>query len=478
VIRAYVGLTVFDILVCAGGFLTLEGLGLARFLGRARSLGLAFFSGWAASGVVMSLAACFGWYPGPLGVAGALVLTGAIGFSLGRLFPRSEPADGMGTTSAAERVLAIVGQVLVAFALICALATAAASSADGNWDVWAFWLPKANAIYYFHGLQTGLSGFSTFANPEYPPLFPVMTAATYHFMGGAHPALLPLQACVLGVSFVASVAVVLRPYVRAWILYPALAMLCLAPEFWGRLGTVLPDQLVGYFLAGATLACALWLIERRKAWLGLATLLLAAASLTKTEGLMLGVLLVVLVVASSFVLGRVVGLPAVMLCLGPAAYLPWRRWLAAHDQPLSTANYSWSKLFDPHYLDQRTHRLSFAAGHLSHFVFSQSIWSFVTPVGLAAAVLALVAAPEIALPLLAWVGIGFAGLLTTYWIGVPDIHWYIETSAQRVIATLPIVVGTATPLLVSLALGHVRVQPYAARERTRRPRLGEPDPVG
>jgi hypothetical protein len=145
---------------------------------------------------------------------------------------------------------------------------------------------------------------------------------------------------------------------------------------------------------------------------------------------------------------------------------------------LTTGNYSWDKLFDPHYLDVRTHRLTFAAGQLSHFVFSPSIWSFVMPIGLAAAVLALASAPEIALPLLAWIAIGFAGLLTTYWIGVPDIHWYIETSAQRVIATLPLVVGTTMPLLVSLALGHVHVQSAPSSAPARRIRFGEPDPAG
>jgi hypothetical protein len=45
-----------------------------------------------------------------------------------------------------------------------------------------------------------------------------------------------------------------------------------------------------------------------------------------------------------------------------------------------------------------------------------------------------------------------AQLSAVYWISPLDVHWYVETSADRVVATLPIVAGTHLQLLVGRAL--------------------------
>lgn len=454
--HAYLGLAAFDVLLAVAGLAVIDGLGLAALAGRARSLGLAFFVGWTATAAVLSLAACWGIYPGAGGTIAVIAIIAATGLGFRSLPLQRSVVPAPVSMSKLAPVAAATGWVLVVVALGSALVDAVQSTADTFWDVWAFWLPKANAIYYFHGLSTGLGGFTTFANPQYPPLFPVMTAATYHVTGSVHPSLLPLQMCVVGISFVAAVAVVLRPFVKSWVLAPALAMLSLAPEFSGRLISVAPDQTVGYLLAFAALTSALWFVDGSGAWLGVATLSAGAATLTKSEGLMLSLLLAVLVAIGAMVARRAAGAPALVLFLGPAAGLVWRHWLTAHHQPTTAGDYRWSNLFDTHFLAGRGHRLAYATGQLSHLVFDRSIWLFVMPLAIAACVLALRMAPTVALVTLVWLGVSFTGLLATYWIGFPEIHWYIETSAPRVIATLPLVAGTVLPLMLGLALGQVR----------------------
>ena len=45
-----------------------------------------------------------------------------------------------------------------------------------QWDAWAFWLPKAKSLLDFGGLDTAVGGFTSFANPGYPPLVPALEA--------------------------------------------------------------------------------------------------------------------------------------------------------------------------------------------------------------------------------------------------------------------------------------------------------------
>ena len=451
--RAYIGLALLDITYLASGYALLYGLGLARSRRDAlRYAGLALFAGWALVGTGLALAVTFGLDPtvGSTLVL-ALVLVAA-GLVIGRLFPSLtlEPLPRERATFV--RFAAALGGVLIAIGLGSALAIAVRSDADANWDVWAFWLAKAKAIYYFGGLDTGVGGFTAFANPDYPPLAPTVAATTFHFMGGAHPALLPLQQCVLGIAFVAGMLALLVAYVPRWLLFPSFAMLVLSPLFRGRLGSVLPDQTVGYFIAAATVGCVLWLDERRPAWLGFSVVFLSAAALTKNEGRFLGAVLVVATLVASLVVHRRRGLFAFVLVLGPAVVVSWKLWLNDHGLGSFQGNYSWSRLVDVDYLISRGDRLEYAAGELAQFVCDGDSWLLVLPLAIVALVVAASSLPAPTAVLSAWLVVGFAGLLATYWIGIPDVHWYVETSGRRVVGTLPLVAGTVFPLLLGLVL--------------------------
>src|SRR5581483_7440486 len=117
--------------------------------------------------------------------------------------------------------------------------------------------------------------------------------------------------------------------VSADVVYPALALLVLAPQFWKRMSVVLPDQQTAYLLAAAALLALLWLLESCDILLVPAGVVLAAAALTKSEGFLLGLLLALIVAMLAFA-GRQRRRNGFALAAGPAAITPWFLWLHAH----------------------------------------------------------------------------------------------------------------------------------------------------
>jgi ABC-type multidrug transport system fused ATPase/permease subunit len=449
--HAYFGLLVLDLVYVVVGLAELAALGLVGSVrDAARCAPLALVSGWASVLVVASLTLCAGL---DFGLWQLLVLVVAVlsvaAFVTRRRSPVKIPA-APSSSSRIESIVAATGVGLLAYGLAAALATALARGADTAWDVWAFWLPKAESIYYFHGLTAGLGGVTTFDNPQYPPGIPATAATAFHAMGAVHPALLPLQQCILSLSFVGALIALLRPYVRPLILFPALALLVLAPEFWSRISTVLPDQTVGYCLAVTAVCWLLWAERGQDVWLWLATLFLAAAALSKTEGLLLGGLLAAVAIAAAAVARPRHARRALVLLVGPAAVVPWLLWLSAHGTPLSSDLYHWSDLLRPGFLYERLDRLGFAAEEMLGFVLVRH-WLLELPLALVGIAVAARLRPVLAAAFTAWLVVGFLGLATVYWISPLDLHYYVETSAERVVATLPLVAGAVLPLLLSIA---------------------------
>ena len=111
-------------------------------------------------------------------------------------------------------------------------------------------------MIYREGLGLGPSGWSSLFHPEYPPLLSTMYAISFAFVGGFHPALLAHDQCLLGLSFIGAVLALLDRCVPRWLAVPSIALLIVAPEFFTRLDSLLPDQTLAYFVAAAGLACA------------------------------------------------------------------------------------------------------------------------------------------------------------------------------------------------------------------------------
>ena len=179
---SYLGLAALDALLLIAGLGALYGLGLVRS-GRdaLRHAGLVLIAGWAAVGIADSLALMLGaplnrWVVGPLAVA-----TAVAGVLVGRRVP-SYRMPVLGEPGRASWV-AVAGAAVVFVQLAALLRRALDAGASTQFDAWAFWLPKARSIVDFGGLDTALGGFTSFANPGYPPLVPALDASAFAFMG-------------------------------------------------------------------------------------------------------------------------------------------------------------------------------------------------------------------------------------------------------------------------------------------------------
>ena len=148
-----------------------------------------------------------------------------------------------------------------------------------TYDAWAFWVPKAKAIYFFGGLDEQV--FTTAPGPSYPPLLPILDAASFHAMGGADVVTLHLQFWFLVAGGVAAIVACLHARVPAWLLWPSILLVLVVPRFGERLLTPQADVLADLLFAVAVLLVALWVRDGDTWRLTAATLLLAAAALTK-----------------------------------------------------------------------------------------------------------------------------------------------------------------------------------------------------
>jgi hypothetical protein len=471
--RAYLGLAAFDALLLTVGYAWLYGLRLLTARTAIICAPLALLVGVMATGTGLAWAVCAGVDPRVSHVVAVAALAAAVGVAARRRLDGGSPYRAGRPRPALVVVAAVATAILVATALT-QLVWAAKANADVTWDVWWIWESKGRALYYLHD-WAARGGPISFGHADYPPLVPTMIASQYHFMGGAYARVLPLQQAIVSAAFLGSLVALLRPRVPAWLLMASVAALAAAPQFWGRMDSVMPDLTIGYFVAIAAVAWILWLDERRTTYMALATLALAAAALTKNEGLMLGLALLVgvaVAVAARDGLRSVRSLAPALLA--PAAILPWKLWLRLHELPKVETDYAWADLFRPAYLADRTDRLAYAVPHMLSTAFDTNGWLLILPAALTAIAVAASAARPAAIAVATWMLLSFCGLAAVYWIGRLEIGFYIETSAVRVVAILPLVGGSVTPLLLALAFGPRpgvrRLRPPSAPAATRGPR--------
>jgi hypothetical protein len=444
------------------GYALLFALGFAELrLRDVRLLGLSYLAGWALLGSVLSLTLIAGI---DLGVATVVLVTAGLVAGCALVGTRTSRATSVPARQD-RHPLAVLAVALAAVILLTAAVAAIVVAVKGqwnpDWDAVVFWIPRAETIYYSGGLDADVWG--SLAHPEYPPLVPALDAATFHFVGGFHPSVLPFQQTLLGIAFLGAVLALLDRFVPRWVSVPSLALLVTTPWFWWRLQSPLPDQTLAYLVAAAALACVIWLHEKRGSWLGLALVCLTAATLTKLEGAFLATLLIAVVLAAGFTLYRRAALPALLLLLGPAAILPWRLWLHRHDLPTSAVDYHATDLFDPSYLAARTHRLSYAIHSMLDTAVGERHTAAILCLSVVVLFVVATRIPVITAAVGAWLLLSCVGLAAVYWIGRLEIRWYISTSAPRVGATIVIAAATLAPLLLGLALGR-SPQPAASGE--------------
>ena len=347
----------------------------------ARASGLAYLIGVALVGVVLTVELVLGV---PFSMA-TILLTG-LGLALSALALRA-PLARWRPAPSPDRVRGL-GFVSFAFGLlvvVCleALFRAGRLAGLSAWDAWAFWVPKAKAIYFFGGLDEQF--FRELANPTYPPLVPALEASAFHFMGSADVVTLHLQFWFFACGFAVAVAGLLAPRVPPILLWPFLLLVLVAPRVAGRNLDPQADFLLDYFFALSALLFALWLVEREPWLLVAACPLLAAALLTKREGLMLVASLVGAALVASWPQWRYVW-PRLGIVAGLAlvAALPWRLWFSSRDLTGELPASGVLSIFD------HTERAWPALESALSALFDYDLWLVIVPLVVVAVIVAYV----------------------------------------------------------------------------------------
>jgi hypothetical protein len=449
VIREWLGLAALNVLFLGVGTALLFGLGIVR-AGRdaIRFAGLALLTGWAGVGIAASYALMLGAGLSLWEIGGLAIVLAAGGLAAGRRVPRVEWRSRGWGERGLERVVAGVGAFTLA-AFLEVLFLRARLAEPSRWDTWAFWMPKAETIVYFDGIDTSPGGFTSFANPDYPPLKPAVDAVGLRFLGDIDPGALAVQNWVLVVAFFGALAVLLSVRVRPVILWPSLALVVLLPDFSGLVGSLLADEWIALLFPLAGVCGALWLLEPDLRRLALASLFLATAALVKNEGLMLTIaLFIVLAVATRARRWRQL-LPAAAFPF--LAIVPWRLWMNANDVP-ETSAFRLGDVARPAYMLDRIDRLGTALRELPPFFLAFDRWLLTVPVVVLAAAALVRVRPALSLYALGTIVLGVLGFATVYWASTYDLDWYIDTTAERVLPSLAVLAGALFPLLVSEAL--------------------------
>jgi hypothetical protein len=153
-------------------------------------------------------------------------------------------------------------------------------------------------------------------------------------MGSADVVTLHLQFWFLFVGFVGALVGLLAPRVRPVFLWPPLLLALATPRVTGYALQAQADFLLEELLAVAALLVALWLVDQSDWQLVAATILLAAAMLSKREGTLFGACVVLAALVVTWTRRRSAWPRLVAVALAAvAATLPW--WILLHVRGLS-----------------------------------------------------------------------------------------------------------------------------------------------
>ena len=458
-VRALGGLLVFNLFVLGVGAGLLWGIrGWRWWIDLVRLAGVAYLLGLASLMILLTFEMVVGI---PLGVATVVVsgvVLAVVGILVGRARGHSLPALGQ-----ARRLpgLTLFAALFVAGIVVYLEALVRADRLAGivrEWDGWAFWMPRAESIYFFGRLEPEF--VETLAQPSgYPPGLSTIQASTFHAMGSADTASVHVQYWFLAVAFVAAVAGLLARRVHHAILFPLLLLLLVAPSLLERVTTVYADVPLGYLIGVAALLFVLWL-EDRKTWqLAAATILLAGAMLTKREGLLFAACVLLAALAASWsergrLWPRLVGAGVVAFALT----LPWRIWFTAHGLRSDAPDSGYLGAFD--HLDRIWPSLELVVTTL----FDRDLWRLVPFVAVAAIVLALAArAWNVAVFAGAFTALAIAGATWAIWAN-PTLTITQDDAGNpivRITGTTILTLGILAPLLLQRAWSARKGDPNA-----------------
>jgi hypothetical protein len=329
--RALAGLFALNLGFAVLGLAVLYAIrGFSRWPDVVRLAGLGYLLGVALFGVAWTQLLVVGVPFDGWGVLATIALATIAGVGAGRALGRPLPRLARAPAQTALAILVTAVGVALVGLLLEALFRAARLQSLQAFDAWAFWIPKAKAIYFFEGLDEQI--FTISAGPTYPPLLPIVDAAAFHAMGSADVVTLHLQFWFLLLGAVAALVGCLYRHVPAWLLWPSLLAVLVLPRFGDRLLAPQADVLVDVFFAVAAVLVALWLGDGERWRLVVSAVLLAGATLTKREGILFAAVVVFAgLVASWGTRRRAWPFLGGVALVAVAAAVPWRLWYRTHD---------------------------------------------------------------------------------------------------------------------------------------------------
>jgi hypothetical protein len=442
-------------LLLANALLLPIGVSVALLVGAIRSrwelvtrLGLAYLAGLAVVGVT---AATMAVARIPVGRAALVVLAlASVAVALPRL-RRLHRRTVMRThaRTRSDVLLPLVGLSAVAAILLRAW-PAFVSAPIEEWDAWAIWALKGRALY-----ELGLADPAFFASASnthsaYPLLIPALEAIQFRAMGTFDPQAIHIQFLLIGVALVAGIGGALYDLASPWLLWPSLVAIATAPAVLGELLTAYADIPLAAFFAVGTAAAARWLVSNERWALAAASLLYAAALLTKYEAMVFvacAFLALVAALAHRREL-RARGKPLVPAAVAAATPLAvWRVYVAAYDLETGHAG--------PGDFAFQSEIFVIALRRLIGETLDVTSWGYLV----VASVIALVGASltrgdgrSLALFGMIVVSVPLVALALNYAASPTPHDWYLATSADRVVSSLVLAGAALVPLLGTQAL--------------------------
>ena len=451
-------------LLGANALMLVTGLGVLPLLGAARSWralvarsGLAYMCGIVLAGLVAANLALvrvsFGW----IGL-GVLTLVSALAgaWRLRRTDRPVRPAPSW---------IGLAGVATLA-ALLVEYGRAFAVAPLDRYDAWAIWALKGHALYSFGWADPAVfAGHEyRFANLDYPLMLPSLEAIDFRSMSAFDTRVLHLQFLLLLVAALSALYVLLRDRVPRLLLWMSLVAVAVAPAVFDQLLTAYADVPLALMLAVGICAAGRWLLTNERWTLAVAALCFAGALLMKNEG-------------SLFVAAAFLGLlPAAYrrwraLVLAAAAdillFLPWKVYVWIYD--LHDINYSLADSFDIHHISGRLGVGRIAFRTLGGEMVEPAQWGLLFPLFGLLVIVALATRPRaLALYATVWTLLSWLGLSWIYVISRYEYSSYLDSTKERVIASIVLGGAALAPLLAAEIWTSARVpgRPRSADERT------------
>lgn len=431
---------------------TICGLGVLALLGVARSgrellrrAGLAPLTGMAWAGVTGATLATAGTRLSLLGLLGLTALTWAAGASRLRLSPASVGSSSHPPTGAIEKALA--GASLLATAIICGAALEAFRDKPlADYDGWAMWGMKARAIAVLGAADPDVFAGGAYErlHVEYPLLLPSLHALPLQAADGYDSNTVILSCLAIGAAGLLALWSALRDRVRPALLLGFVAAIAAMPAFFGQLGTGYADVPLAVVVAAGVAASARWLLEDVGAWLALASLFLAAAALTKNEGLLFATAACVALALAARGRRRQALVPSGVVAL---AYAPWQLYTAVHR--LERPDFDLSSSFDIPLVVDRLDRAPVAVRQLLEEALEPRRFGLLVLLGVAAALLSLrfghrgLGAFAVGFAVLCLAGLTWIYVLTPY-----ELDVYLPTHSDRVVMAPILGLAVLAPLML------------------------------